>query len=79
MTRAFTLIAGAPVKNRTEGGHTGDDLVHIEGEPLSGMSTLCGYVDVRVQWRPAEGPITCRSCWNIYQGVRAMPKYRGPS
>lgn len=73
---AFRLIrGGVAIGRRME--PCGDDLTHVEGGGLAMMETLCGYVDTGISWSAASGPVTCEACWQIYQGVRRMPRLSG--
>lgn len=64
---------------RGHGGDRGDGEVHIEGGSISGMETLCGHVDTMLPWEsvPADTPVTCPACWEVYLLCRGVHLVRG--
>ena len=51
-----------------------DDKVHIPGESISGLETLCGYCDTLTNWDQAKGPVTCAACLKIWEHAHTFSK-----
>lgn len=56
-----------------DGDEDGDGLTHIQGAPVTGLETLCGFGSVQgAEYCPPGTRVECRTCKAIYDYVRGL-------